>query len=162
MNIYLLASIEGLINIIDIILIEFIMKLFKLDALNLYESFIIFLNSQNLRIVCYIYFIFEFIYKYYFFIIIKSLNPSFTPVGHLFFVLILAILMERNILRIISFLLSFLGCLIYLEILIIDKCRLGTNVKINIEARALKSFMNDLELIKDSSINEDTLEKIEE
>ena len=162
MNIYLLASIEGLINIIDIILIEFIMKLFNLNAINLYESFVFFLKTQNLRIVCYIYFIFEFIYKYYFFIIIKSLNPSFTPVGHLFFVIIFEILMKINILRIISHLLSLLGCLIYLEILIIDKCGLGTYVKINIKDRASKTFIDDIELITDSSINEDSFEKIED
>ena len=162
MNIYLLASIEGLINIIDIILIEFIMKLFNLNALNLYQSFVFFFNSRNLRIVCYINFIFEFIYKYYFFIIIKSLNPSFTPVGNLFIAIFFEIMLERKILPIISLLLSLLGCLIYLEILIIDKCGLGTYVKINIEDRALKSFMNDLELLKDSSFNEDTLEKIQE
>ena len=162
MNIYLLASIEGLINIIDIILIEFIMKLFNLNALNLYQSFIFFFNSQNLRIACYINFIFEFIYGYYFFIIIKSLNPSFTPVGHLFFVIIFEILMEINILRIISFLLSFLGCLIYLEILIIDKYGLGTYVKINIKDRASKTFIDDTELITNSSINEESFEKIED
>ena len=162
MNIYLLASIEGLINIIDIILIEFIMKLFNLNALNLYESFIFFLKTQNLRIVCYIYFIFEFIYKYYFFIIIKSLNPSFTPVGHLFFVIIFEIIMEINILQKISHLLSLLGCLIYLEILIIDKYGLGTYVKINIKDRASKTFIDDVELITDSSINEESLEKIED
>ena len=162
MNIYLLASIEGLINIIDIILIEFIMKLFKLNAINLYESFVFFLKTQNLRIVCYLYFIFEFIYKYYFFIIIKSLNPSFTPVGHLFFVLIFEIIMEINILQKISHLLSLLGCLIYLEILIIDKYGLGTYVKINIKDRASKTFIDDIELIKDSSINEESLEKIED
>ena len=162
MNIYLLASIEGLINIIDIILIEFIMKLFNLNALNLYQSFVFFFNSRNLRIVCYINFIFEFIYKYYFFIIIKSLNPSFTAVGHLFFVLILAILMEKNTLRIISSLIGLFGCLIYLEILVIDKCGLGTNVKINIKDRAAKSFIDDSELLKDSSINDDSIDKIED
>ena len=162
MNIYLLASIEGLINIIDIILIEFIMKLFNLNALNLYQSFVFFFNSRNLRIVCYINFIFEFIYKYYFFIIIKSLNPSFTPVGHLFLVIFFEIIMERNPLPIISLLLSLLGCLIYLEILIIDKCGLGTYVKINIKDRASKTFLDDTELLKDSSINEDSLEKIED
>ena len=64
MNIYLLASIEGLINLIDIILIECIMKIFNLNALHLYQSFIFFFDSQNLRIVCYIYFIFEFIYRH--------------------------------------------------------------------------------------------------
>ena len=57
---------------------------------------------------------------------------------------------------------GLLGCLIYLEILVIDKCGLGTNVKINIKDRASKTFLYDIELIKDSSINEDSLEKIEE
>ena len=61
-----------------------------------------------------------------------------------------------------SLIICLLGCLIYLEILVIDKCGLGTNVKINIEARALKSFMNDQELIKDSTINEESFEKFEE
>ena len=162
MNIYLLASIEGLINLIDIILIECIMKIFNLNALHLYQSFIFFFDSQNLRIVCYIYFIFEFIYRSFFFTIIRVLDPSFTPLGYLINVILYEIFFQNSILRIMSLIICLLGCLIYLEILIIDKYGLGTNVKINIKSRASSTFLSDIEFMKHSTINEDSLEKTED
>ena len=82
--------------------------------------------------------------------------------GNLFIAIFFEIIIERRTLQIISLLIGLLGCLIYLEILIIDKCGLGTYVKINIKDRASKTFLDDTELIIDSSINEDSLEKIED
>ncbi len=162
MNIYLLGGIEGFINLIDIILIECIMKIFNLNALNLYQSLTFFLDSQKLRILCYIYFVYEFIYRYYFFVIIRVLDPSFTPLGYLINVILYEIMFENNILRMMSLMMCLLGCLIYLEILVIDKWGLGTNVKINIKDRASSTFLADTELIKDSSINDDSFERTED
>ena len=130
-NIYLLGSIDGFAYIIDTIIIEYIRKIcFKIefryfDLLSL-RKLVFFIPS--------IFKFFEgFLNNYMTFAILQLLEPTSTVVATLYLYLFS---MDFNLLNIFSTIFTLLGSLIYLEIIIINCCGLGKNVKNNIFNRA--------------------------
>ena len=147
-NIYLLGSIDGLIYIINIILIDFIRYILCFDFLNFnnfirveYEFFILFLIK-----------FFEGFFSYYIiFTIIKILNPIYVIVFDVVILIFSNITLKFDLL--IPIILELVGILIFMEILIINCFGLGKNVEENIKKRAIEQYNSDIEFLNEVSFN---------
>jgi hypothetical protein len=141
-NIYLLGSIDALAYIIDIIIIKCIKIIYfdiRLDDFKL--------NSLiNLRffILSILEYLKGFFFNYMTFAIIQLFDPIYTSVVALF--MDIFDFNSFNLFNILSIILTFLGSLIYLEILIINCCGLGKNVKDNIFSRAKIQTKFDMDI----------------
>ena len=139
-NIYLLGCLDGLIYIIDIIIIEYIRKFFNFEFY-LLNSFPI--DNFGFIISSIFSFLKGFFYNYILFSIIQTLGPIYVSAVGLFLTILSELIFFFNIILIVSIIFALIGSLVFLEILIINCCGLGKNVKVNILSR---TEQEDLEL----------------
>ena len=77
------------------------------------------------------------------FSIIQTLGPIYVSAVGLFLTILSELIFFFNIILIVSIIFALIGSLVFLEILIINCCGLGKNVKVNILSR---TEQEDLEL----------------
>ncbi len=145
-NIYLLGSIDGLIYIINIILIDFIRYI-------LCFNFFYFNNFIRVEYEFFILFLIEFFegffVNYIIFTIIKILNPIYLILFEIVISKFFDIILKFDIFS--PMILEILGILIFMEILIINCFGLGKNVEENIKKRAIEQYNSDIEFLNEVS-----------
>lgn len=134
-NIYWLGFLDGVFYFVNFILYESI-KYFITSDTKFFQSFKF--TDWNFLMIIILNFSLGFFYNYVSFYIIQILDPTYITFPFVLINFILAIpeLLNKKFLTFFLQLLILIGSLLYLEILIINICGLGENVKINIQNRA--------------------------
>lgn len=134
-NIYWLGFLDGVFYFVNFILYESI-KYFITSDTKFFQSFKF--TDWNFLMIIILNFSIGFFYNYVTFYIIHILDPTYITFPFVLINFILAIpnLLDKQFLTFFLQLLILICCLLYLEILIINICGLGENVKINIQNRA--------------------------
>ena len=131
-NIYLLGCLNGLIHIINIIIIEYIRKFFNIEFYYLIE---LPLKNKGFIITSILNILSGFFYNYMMFSIIQTLDPIHISIIDL---ILDESINDLNLITSVSLIFTIIGILIFLEILILNFCGLGRNVKENILNRAIE------------------------
>lgn len=133
-NIYWLGFLDGLFYFVNAILYELIKYSITSDT-KFFQTFKF--TDWNFLMIIILNFSLGFFYNYVTFYIIQILDPTYITFPFVLMNFILAIpkLLNKEFLTFFLQLLILIGCLLYLEILIINICGLGENVKINIQNR---------------------------
>ena len=131
-NIYLLGCLNGLIHIINIIIIEYIRKFFNIEFYYLIK---LPLKDKGFIITSILYILSGFFYNYMMFSIIQTLDPIHISIIDL---ILDESINDLNLITSVSLIFTIIGIIIFLEILILNFCGLGRNVKENILNRAIE------------------------
>ena len=138
-NIYWLGFLDGVFYFVNFILYELI-KYFITSDPKFFQSFKF--TDWNFLIIIILNFSLGFFYNYVSFYIIQILDPTYITFPFVLINFIFAILklLNKEFLTFFLQLLILIGSLLYLEILIINICGLGENVKINIQNRSQENY----------------------